>query len=87
MWILLGGNALNIFGNYLLIYGSFGFPEWGLFGAGVSTLVSRIVMLLVFIGVVTVARRYKVYREAILRSRFNRNDFIQLNALGCPIAL
>ena len=34
MWILLGGNALNIFGNYLLIYGSFGFPEWGLFGAG-----------------------------------------------------
>ena len=87
MWILLGGNALNIFGNYLLIYGSFGFPEWGLFGAGVSTLVSRIVMLLVFIGVVAVARRYKVYREAILRSRFNRNDFIQLNALGWPIAL
>ena len=86
MWILLGGNALNIFGNYLLIYGSFGFPEWGLFGAGVSTLVSRIVMLLVFIGVVAVARRYKVYREAILRSRFNRNDFIQLNALGWPIA-
>ena len=87
MWILLGGNALNIFGNYLLIYGSFGFPEWGLFGAGVSTLVSRIVMLLGFIGVVAVARRYKVYREAILRSRFNRNDFIQLNALGWPIAL
>lgn len=44
-------------------------------------------MLLVFIGVVAVARRYKVYREAILRSRFNRNDFIQLNALGWPIAL
>ena len=39
MWILLGGNALNIVGNYLLIYGSFGLPEWGLFGAGVSTLV------------------------------------------------
>lgn len=39
-------------------------------------------MLLVFIGVVAVARRYKVYREAILRSRFNRNDFSNLMALG-----
>lgn len=87
MWILLGGNALNIFGNYLLIYGTFGFPEWGLFGAGVSTLFSRVVMLLVFIGIVACAKRYRVYRDALVRSRFNRNDFIQLNALGWPIAL
>ena len=27
MWVLLGGNALNIIGNYILIYGKFGFPE------------------------------------------------------------
>lgn len=87
MWILLGGNVLNIFGNYLLIYGSFGFPEWGLFGAGVSTLVSRIVMLLVFVAIVACARRYRIYRDALVQSRLNRNDFVQLNALGWPIAL
>lgn len=87
MWILLGGNALNIVGNYLLIYGSFGLPEWGLFGAGVSTLVSRVVMLLVFVVIVAGAPRYRAYREAIRHSRFNRNDFVQLNALGWPIAL
>ncbi len=87
MWILLGGNTLNIVGNYLLIYGSFGFPEWGLFGAGVSTLFSRIVMLLIFVTIVVGTRRYHPYWEAVRESHLNRNDFMQLNALGMPVAL
>lgn len=37
MWILLGGNVLNIVGNYLLIYGKAGFRNWGCWG-----LVSRL---------------------------------------------
>ena len=28
MWVLLGGNALNIVGNYVLIYGKLGFRNW-----------------------------------------------------------
>ena len=51
MWILTIGNIFNIAGNYILIYGKLGMPELGLFGAGVSTLVSRILMLLLFITV------------------------------------
>ena len=37
MWILLIGNALNIVGNYVLIYGKCGLPEMGLYGAGISS--------------------------------------------------
>lgn len=42
MWILLGCNALNIVGNYMLIYGNWGAPELGLTGAGLSTLLARV---------------------------------------------
>ena len=49
MWIMLGSNVLNIIGNYILIYGHFGAPEMGLTGAGLSTLISRIAAILVFV--------------------------------------
>lgn len=42
MWILLVCNGLNILGNYILIFGNWGAPELGLTGAGVSTLVARV---------------------------------------------
>lgn len=48
MWILLTGNVMNIIGNYILIYGKLGMPEMGLLGAGISTLASRIMMVIVF---------------------------------------
>ena len=43
MWTILAANLLNIVGNYALIYGHWGAPELGLFGAGLSTLASRLV--------------------------------------------
>ena len=67
MWILLGGNALNIVGNYILINGKLGFPEMGLLGAGVSTLFSRIVMVVVFAVIVLRSRRFIRYRLGFMR--------------------
>lgn len=87
MWILLGGNVLNIVGNYLLIYGTFGFPELGLLGGGLSTLFARLMMLVVFIGVFFLSPRYKTFLRGFRRSYANRADFRLLNKLGWPIAL
>ncbi len=52
MWILLFSNVLNIGLNWCLIFGHCGFPEMGLGGAGLSTLISRIVQLGIIVWVV-----------------------------------
>ena len=38
-------NIINVILNYLFIFGKFGFPELGIVGAAVGTLVSRIIMV------------------------------------------
>jgi len=45
MSISIIANAANVFLNYLLIYGKFGFPELKLEGAGWATNISRLIML------------------------------------------
>ena len=87
MWILLGGNLFNILGNWILIYGKFGFPELGLLGAGISTLTSRILMVAVFVLIFLKIGRYRSFREGFLGNGFHRSDFVRLNKMGWPIAM
>ena len=87
MWLLLGGNALNIAGNYVLINGKLGLPELGLLGAGLSTLLSRIAMVVVFALIIWRSRRYARYRVGIRRLGWSKAVFSRLNALGWPVGL
>lgn len=65
MWIILGANTLNIAGNYVLIFGHFGFPELGLAGAGFSTLAARIASAISILVIFMTRKRYKIYFEGI----------------------
>ena len=87
MWILLSGNALNIVGNYLLIYGKLGLPELGVVGAGLSTLLSRVMMVVIFLAVFLGKRSFRRYRVGFFGKGWSRRLVLRLNQLGWPIAL
>lgn len=71
MWMILGANVLNIFGNYALIFGNFGFPELGLVGAGLSTMTARYIAMAGILTVLFLGRRYRPYRDGLRSSGGN----------------
>lgn len=87
MWILLSGNLLNIIGNYVLIYGKVGMPEMGVVGAGVATLLSRVVMVALFLFDFLSRKKMRPYREGFFVLGWSRQLVRRLVSLGTPIAL
>lgn len=72
MYVLLLTNIINIFANWVFIYGNLGSPAYGLDGAGYATFVSRTFMALILIGYVLNAKSLKHFEPGF---RFKRIDF------------
>lgn len=87
MYVILGGNVANIFGNWLLIFGNLGMPELGLFGAGVATMVSRIAMFAAFVIIFMTRRRYRPYRETFLSGSLRLATLCHIGGISLPVAL
>lgn len=87
MFVIIGGNVLNIFGNWVLIYGELGAPELGLLGAGVSTALSRVLMAVACVLLFFRRRRYGEFRRGFASSRVSRGGMRRLAGLGLPVAL
>ncbi|MFP4292166.1 MAG: MATE family efflux transporter [Cyclobacteriaceae bacterium] len=81
MFITLSANLLNIFFNYLLIYGKWGFPEMGLNGAGVATLISRILML---IAMVVYVKRASWFNQKITMKKLQKTLMVRILKIGIP---
>lgn len=63
MFVSLGMNIIHVIGNYLLIFGNFGFPQLGVQGAAISSVVSRFVALLIFFWLLYQVMEYRVKVE------------------------
>ena len=87
MMITLGCNLLNIFLNWVFIFGHMGFHPMGAEGAGWATLIARALMpLCFFIAMISRAdwRRYIVSFRGYL---ITRREVEHLLAIGTPIGL
>lgn len=87
MTLLMLGNLLNIFGNWVLIYGKLGFPEMGLTGAGISTLVSRFLILIVFVVFIFKSKSMKEYAASIKEAFVSRDEMRGVVKMGYPVGI
>lgn len=78
MFITIFCNLINVFLNWLLIYGNWGFPEMGLNGAGWATLISRVLMGIVMGYYVLKAKRFKHFK---IRFNFKGISFPMLSKM------
>ncbi|MCT4654729.1 MAG: MATE family efflux transporter [Cohaesibacter sp.] len=87
LWITISGIFINAFGNYVLMFGNFGFPRLELEGAGIATSIVNLIgflMLLVYVLV------HKTYRSYEIFARFWKPDwprFREMLRVGLPIGL
>lgn len=87
MMITIIANVVNIGLNYVLIYGKLGFPALGLNGSGCASLISRLIMPLIFVWIVLKMPQLKVYIHAAYQSAMDKTKIRQILSVGLPIGL
>ena len=73
--------VVNVSINYTLIYGRFGFPELGIQGAAIGTMISRCLeFLIVFIYVIKIDKKLKLFSDkAVFHiDKLLRSDYVKI---------
>lgn len=86
-WIVLGANAFNVAGNYVLIFGHFGMPELGLQGAGYSTFAARLLCAVLIGAIFFGTRRGKPYLQGFARGRRAAGEAATVVRTGFPVSM
>lgn len=83
----VGSNLLNVFGNYVLIYGKLGFPRLEVAGAALSTSISRMVACLIGLYVLYFSRKTRLALTIKGDYRPNWSIIKQTFSIGIPAAV
>lgn len=87
MYATIIANLLNIFLNYVLIFGALGFPKMGVVGAGLGTLISRFLMLVLMWYFLKQLDKTKVYLKDLKFFILKQKMIKKIISLGLPSAL
>ena len=84
--LMIGGVLLNILLNWMLIYGNLGCPEMGLEGAGLATLLARIVTAVAIIAWLMRSKSLARFRQGSWLDAGDRPVLRKLFHLGLPVS-
>jgi len=87
MYATVVANIINILLNYLLIFGNFGFPELGIVGAAIGTLVSRFFMVLYLWFILKTKEKFKYYVTGFNFAKIEKTVIRKIIELGFPSSL
>lgn len=87
MMITLGCNLLNIFLNWVFIFGHLGFEPMGASGAGWASLIARTLMPVCFIIAMLCKADWRQYLTAMRARLVTRREVEHLLTIGTPIGL
>ena len=74
MHMMVASNVLNVVLNVLLIYGMYGCPEMGLFGAGIATFIARVFLFISLLIAMLYGKRFR---------RWTREQNVSATMKGC----
>jgi MATE family multidrug resistance protein len=80
------GHATNVLLNYVLIFGKWGFPEMGIKGAAIATVISSTIPPAIMIALFLNSRNHEVYRTRS-QCRFDAALFKKLIKFGAPAGI
>ena len=83
----VAGNIINVFLNYVLIYGKWGFPRLELEGAAIGTLISRICMVIFILFLLFKQDKFRQYFYNFFSKFIQFVTTKKLLKLGFPAAL
>jgi len=87
LWITRAAIPANALLAYLLIYGEFGFPRLGLFGAGLATTLVNVATFVAGVWFATRRQPFADYRVLARLWRIDWDLMRQLVTIGAPISI
>ncbi|WP_373288281.1 MATE family efflux transporter [Maribacter cobaltidurans] len=87
MYATIIANVVNITLNYLLIFGSFGFPKLGIVGAALGTLIARVVMVFYLWMLLKNKKKFHDYVTGFNFRSIEKRVIKKIISLGFPSAL